>query len=150
MAADDESKQNVIQEINILKKLSGHSNIIQYLTASYIEKTQTTHGQHEFLLVTELCTGGSLVEILQNRSVAFEPELITCIFYQTCRAVSHMHSQQPPIIHRDLKIENLLISSNGVIKLCDFGSATVEVFRPDLSWSANQHSNLEENVRNSC
>lgn len=57
-----------------------------------------------------------------------------------------MHSQAPPIIHRDLKIENLLISSESTIKLCDFGSATVEVFRPDLTWSANQHSALEENV----
>lgn len=57
-----------------------------------------------------------------------------------------MHSQVPPIIHRDLKIENLLISGDSTIKLCDFGSATADIYRPDLSWSANQHSSLEENV----
>lgn len=57
-----------------------------------------------------------------------------------------MHAQVPPIIHRDLKIENLLISAESSIKLCDFGSATTEVFRPDITWSANQHSSLEDNV----
>ncbi|RZC42947.1 cyclin-G-associated kinase [Asbolus verrucosus] len=146
LAADEEAKKNIIQEINILKKLSGHPNIIQYLSASYIDKSQSSHGQAEFLLVTELCTGGSLVEVLQSRTSPFEPEIITRIFYQTCRALSHMHSQNPPVVHRDLKIENLLISKEGTIKLCDFGSATVEIFRPDLTWSANQHSSLEENM----
>lgn len=91
-------------------------------------------------------TGGSLIEILQSRTTPFDKETVTKIFYQVCKAVAHMHSQVPPIIHRDLKIENLLISGESSIKLCDFGSATTEVFRPDVSWSANQHSSLEDNV----
>lgn len=57
LAADDEAKNNIIKEISILKKVCGHPNIIQYLSASYIDKSQTQHGQHEFLLVTELCPG---------------------------------------------------------------------------------------------
>lgn len=91
-------------------------------------------------------TGGSLVEVLQSKKTAFEPEIVCRIFYQICKAVSHMHSQTPEVIHRDLKIENLLISGDGVIKLCDFGSATLEIHRPDITWSANQRSTLEENV----
>lgn len=87
-----------------------------------------------------------MVEILQCRKTAFEPEVVCRIFYQVCRAVSHMHAQTPEVIHRDLKIENLLISSDGVIKLCDFGSATLEIYKPDASWSANQRSTLEDNV----
>ncbi|KAK9730740.1 DnaJ domain [Popillia japonica] len=146
LAADEDAKQNVIQEINILKKLAGHPNIIQYLFASYIEKNKTTHGQHEFLLITELCSGGSLVGILQSRSTAFDPETVCRIFYQTCKAVAHMHTLPQPIIHRDLKIENLLISSDGVVKLCDFGSATLEEFQPDLTWTSNQRSMLEDNL----
>lgn len=35
-----------------------------------------------------------------------------------------MHYSKPPILHRDLKVENLLVSDHGVYKLCDFGSAT--------------------------
>ncbi|CAH1122615.1 unnamed protein product [Ceutorhynchus assimilis] len=146
LAADEEAKKNITQEINILKKISGHPNIIQYFTASFIDKSQTQHGQSEFLLITELCPGGSLVDVLQSRTSPFNPDLITLIFYQACRAVAHMHSQTPPIQHRDLKIENFLISAEGTIKLCDFGSATSEIFRPDLTWSANQHSSLEDSL----
>ncbi|KAF5274004.1 hypothetical protein FQA39_LY01119 [Lamprigera yunnana] len=144
LAADDERKKCVIQEINVLKKLTGHPNIIHYLSASVIEKNQTAHGQTEYLLVTELCTGGSLVDILKSLSSPLDSELITRIFYQTCRAVSHMHSQTPPIIHRDLKIENILLTNDGCVKLCDFGSATVEIYRPDGSWSVNSRVSLEE------
>jgi serine/threonine protein kinase len=49
------------------------------------------------------------------------------IFLSVCRAVALMHSQDPPIIHRDLKIENVLIKK-GIYKLCDFGSATTRVY----------------------
>lgn len=146
LAADEARKRNVIQEINILKKLTGHSNIIQYLSTSVLEKNQTSHGQTEYLLVTELCSGGSLVDILKSLNGPFDPETIACLFYQTCKAVCHMHSQSPPIIHRDLKIENILISSDETVKLCDFGSATIEVHQPDESWSANQRSTLEETL----
>lgn len=146
LAADEESKRNITQEINILRKLSGHPNIIQYLTATCIDKSQTQHGQTEFLLITELCTGGSLVDTLKSRNTSFDVETITKIFYQTTQAVCYMHSQTPKIIHRDLKIDNLLISKDGKIKLCDFGSATSETFSPDVSWSANQRTTLEENL----
>lgn len=39
-----------------------------------------------------------------------------------------------------------IIDIIGTIKLCDFGSATTEVFTPNPSWSANQRNMLEENV----
>lgn len=63
LAADEEAKTNIMKEISILKKVSGHSNIIQYLSASYIEKSHTQHGQHEILLVTELCAGFKNIQV---------------------------------------------------------------------------------------
>ncbi|XP_068630844.1 cyclin-G-associated kinase isoform X2 [Battus philenor] len=146
MAADDQANKNIIQEISILKKLSGHPNIIKYIAASFIDKTKTTHGMGEYLLLTDLCSGGSLMEALQNRGQAFPLQTILRVFYQTCRAVQHMHNQVPPIAHRDLKLENFLISNEGTIKLCDFGSATTDVYSPNPSWSANQRNMLEENL----
>lgn len=146
MAADEEANKNIIQEINILKKLSGHPNILQYLSASFIDKDKTSHGMKEYLLVTELCVGGSLVDVLRARSKPLAPDLVCQIFYQTCRAVQHMHSQEPPITHRDLKIENLLLSADGVVKLCDFGSATAQIWCVDASWSAAQRSLLEDEM----
>lgn len=146
MAADEQANKNIIQEISILKKLSGHTNVIKYIAASFIDKSKTSHGMSEYLLLTDLCTGGSLMEALQSKGQAFPLPTILRVFYQMCRAVQHMHAQVPPIAHRDLKLENFLISNEGTIKLCDFGSATTDVYTPNPSWSANQRNMLEENL----
>lgn len=57
-----------------------------------------------------------------------------------------MHSQCPPVIHRDLKIENLLLTDNFIIKLCDFGSATTITYSPDQSWTALKRGSVQEEV----
>lgn len=46
----------------------------------------------------------------------------------------------------EIQIENLLLSSDGKLKLCDFGSATTQVFQPNDSWSAQQRAMLEDQV----
>ena len=38
------------------------------------------------------------------RSCHLNPKQVLRVFYATCSAVAHMHSQQPPIVHRDLKV----------------------------------------------
>lgn len=45
-------------------------------------------------------------------------------------------------------MENFLLSSEGELKLCDFGSATTEQITPNVSWSAQQRDLLEDRVRN--
>lgn len=147
LSNEEEKNRAIIQEVCFLKRLSGHPNIVQFCSAASIGKEESDTGQAEFLLLTELCRG-QLVEFLKKIEAKgpLPCDTILKIFYQTCRAVQHMHRQKPPIIHRDLKVENLLLSSQGTIKLCDFGSATTISHYPDYSWSAQKRAMVEEEI----
>ncbi|CAN8003727.1 unnamed protein product [Ixodes hexagonus] len=145
-AADEEASKSILQEVSVLKKLTGHPNVIDFIAAASIDKSQSGHSKSEYLLLTELCPGGPLVDILQQRTTPLSLNQVLRIFYQTCNAVQHMHNQSPPIIHRDLKIENLLLSAKGTIKLCDFGSSTTKSYQPDNYWTAIQRSLVEDEM----
>ena len=57
----------------------------------------------------ELCDGRSLLVVLNAHAgrIFPEPQLLA-VFLDTCKAVAHMHSQKPPIAHRDIKVSTLL------------------------------------------
>ncbi|XP_068782885.1 cyclin-G-associated kinase isoform X2 [Struthio camelus] len=147
LSNEEEKNKAIIQEVCFMKKLSGHPNVVQFCSAASIGKEESDTGQGEFLLLTELCKG-QLVEFLKKVELKgpISCDTVLKIFYQTCRAVQHMHKQKPPIIHRDLKVENLLISNQGTIKLCDFGSATTIAYYPDYNWSAQKRALVEEEI----
>lgn len=147
LLSNDESKsKEILQEITTLKKLSGHPNIVQFFSAASIGKEDTDHGQSEYLLLMELCPGGPLVDVINQRSMPLSCDEVIQAFYQGCRAVQHMHKQSPPITHRDIKLENFLVGAKGTLKLCDFGSATPKSYQPDASWSSLKRSTLEDEL----
>uniref|UniRef100_A0A671M2W8 Cyclin-G-associated kinase n=1 Tax=Sinocyclocheilus anshuiensis TaxID=1608454 RepID=A0A671M2W8_9TELE len=147
LSNEEEKNKAIIQEVCFMKKLSGHPNIVQFCSAASISKEESDTGQAEFLILTELCRG-QLVDFVKKveQRGPMSCDTVLKIFYQSCRAVQHMHKQSPPVIHRDLKIENLLISHQGTIKLCDFGSATTLAHYPDYSWSAHKRSMVEDEI----
>uniref|UniRef100_A0A8C6UPK1 Cyclin G associated kinase n=1 Tax=Neogobius melanostomus TaxID=47308 RepID=A0A8C6UPK1_9GOBI len=147
LSNDEEKNKEIIQEVCFMKKLSGHPNMVQFCSAASISKEESDTGQAEFLILTELCKG-QLVDFIKRVELRapLSCDTVLKIFYQTCRAVQHMHKQKPAAIHRDLKIENLLISNQGTIKLCDFGSATTVSHYPDYSWSAQKRSMVEDEI----
>lgn len=63
-------------------------------------------------------------------NVGFNEQEVLKIFCDIIEGLSRLHHCQTPILHRDLKVENVLINDNGDYILCDFGSATGKVLNP--------------------
>eukprot|EP01038_Epipyxis_sp_PR26KG_P006132 gene6132-8455_t len=102
--------KNLRQEIGILRKLN-HENIILMFDAFETDR--------DFCVVTEYAQG-ELFDILQDDQRLPE-KTVQQIAKQLVKALHYLHSNR--IIHRDMKPQNVLIGSNGRIKLCDFGFA---------------------------
>ncbi|EPS73129.1 hypothetical protein M569_01626, partial [Genlisea aurea] len=117
---DAESLELVMKEISVMKKLRGHPNVVSLQAHTIIDMGRTK----EALLLMEYCEK-SLVNVLDSRGAGFyEEKQALVIFRDICNAVFAMHCQSPPIAHRDLKAENLLLAQDGSWKLCDFGSTS--------------------------
>ncbi|PYI28779.1 ARK protein kinase family [Aspergillus indologenus CBS 114.80] len=121
---DKSALANMRTEVETMKKLKGHRHIVTYIDS---HASQLRGGGYEVFLLMEFCDGGGLIDFmntrLQNRLT--EPEIIK-IFSDVAEGVACMHYLKPPLLHRDLKVENVLISRQGraaLYKLCDFGSA---------------------------
>ncbi|XP_060552478.1 AP2-associated protein kinase 1-like [Ruditapes philippinarum] len=112
------------KEIHIARTLSGHKNIIRFVESSV---TVTPNKVYEVLILMQYCRG-TVIQLMNDRiGQGLGEREIMRIFCDTCEAVSRLHHCQTPIIHRDLKLENVLISDDGHYVLCDFGSATARV-----------------------
>lgn len=121
---DKSALGNMRTEVETMKKLKGHRHIVRYIDS---HASQLRGGGYEVFLLMEFCSGGGLIDFmntrLQNRLT--EPEIIR-IFSDVSEGVACMHYLKPPLLHRDLKVENILISragSSSCYKLCDFGSS---------------------------
>ncbi|XP_053097258.1 AP2-associated protein kinase 1 isoform X3 [Pangasianodon hypophthalmus] len=66
----------------------------------------------------------------QRLQTGFTETEVLQIFCDTCEAVAQLHQYKTPIIHRDLKVENILLHDQGHYVLCDFGSATKKFQNP--------------------
>ena len=77
----------------------------------------------EPVLVMERIKGMSLFGILKRSSAPLPLPSVLAAALQICSALQLLHEQNPPIIYRDLKPSNLILSTGGLIRLIDFGIA---------------------------
>ncbi|EDW11492.2 uncharacterized protein LOC6576047 isoform X1 [Drosophila mojavensis] len=128
MYVNNEHDLNVAKrEIQIASNLSGHKNIIGYVDSSI---TSTGNGVCEVLLLMPYCKHHMLAMMNARLHVGFTEQEVLTIFCDIAEAVSRLHYCQTPIIHRDLKVENILQTDAGNFVLCDFGSATAKTLNP--------------------
>lgn len=81
-----------------------------------------TEGDGQYL-VMDFIEGDDLWEMLEKRGGAFSIDEVLTWADQLLEALRYLHQQDPPIIHRDIKPQNLKLSSTGQIILLDFGLA---------------------------
>ncbi|XP_072491439.1 AP2-associated protein kinase 1 isoform X8 [Notamacropus eugenii] len=111
------------REIQIMRDLSGHKNIVGYIDSSI--NNVSSGDVWEVLILMDFCRGGQVVNLMNQRlQTGFTENEVLQIFCDTCEAVARLHQCKTPIIHRDLKVENILLHDRGHYVLCDFGSAT--------------------------
>ncbi len=109
----DVVRQNLIVEIDMLKKLN-HPNLPSIIDV--IDKDDT------FLIVMDYIQGNSLQKVLKNEG-AQPQERVVRWGIQICDVLQYLHSQNPPIIYRDMKPANVMLKPDGNITVIDFGTA---------------------------
>jgi AP2-associated kinase len=110
------------------------------------------NGVYEVFILMEFCPGGGIIDMMNRRlrERLTESEILQ-IFVDVCEGLAAMHNLRPPLLHRDLKVENILQSTATSFKLCDFGSATPVAQSPPASTAEiralesdlNRHTTLQ-------
>jgi serine/threonine protein kinase len=97
--------------------------IIASLDSSYIVHFFGAVVKEKLALVMEFCDRGSLYNVLQDEDVDIGWKLSFDMLEEVVKGIQVLHTHNPPIMHRDLKTLNVLVTHDFHCKLCDFGLA---------------------------
>lgn len=112
------NKKNLTNEIT-KKKIMYETNLMRNLRHPSITKIlETFETDKYFLIIMEYISGGNLQSFLKKRRKLNE-KTAKILFKQIIEGIKYIHSQN--IVHRDIKLENILLDLNNHIKICDFG-----------------------------
>ena len=109
----DGIRQDPAAETEILKKLNNPHlpRIVDIIP-----------GEDSFLIVMDYIEGITLKSLLKNEGRQSQ-ENVVCWALQLCDVLEYLHSQDPPVIYRDMKPGNLMLKPDGTVMLIDFGIA---------------------------
>uniref|UniRef100_A0A674JQ77 non-specific serine/threonine protein kinase n=1 Tax=Terrapene triunguis TaxID=2587831 RepID=A0A674JQ77_9SAUR len=114
-------RQRFKEEAEMLKGLQ-HPNIVRF----YDFWESCVKGKKCIVLVTELMTSGTLKTYLKRFKV-MKPKVLRSWCRQILKGLLFLHTRTPPIIHRDLKCDNIFITGpTGSVKIGDLGLATLK------------------------
>ncbi|OCT58682.1 hypothetical protein XELAEV_18001824mg [Xenopus laevis] len=114
-------RQRFKEEAEMLKGLQ-HPNIVRF----YDFWESCLRGKKCIVLVTELMTSGTLKTYLKRFKV-MKPKVLRSWCRQILKGLMFLHTRTPPIIHRDLKCDNIFITGpTGSVKIGDLGLATLK------------------------
>jgi len=110
----------ILREIEIIAT-SRHPNIVEYI--------ETYDMGHEMWVVMEYMSAGSLYDIvkLYRHGAKLTEEMASYVMHEVLQAVSFLHTKNR--IHRDIKVDNILLAKDGSVKMADFGTAVQLTFQ---------------------
>lgn len=124
LVQDENGLSEMRNEVEVMKQLMGRKNIVQYYDSNACRRSNGSPG-FEVLLLMELCPNKSLLDYMNQRlATKLTEQEILKIMHDVSLAVAQMHYLNLPLIHRDIKIENVLVDADNNFKLCDFGSTS--------------------------
>ncbi|KAI1319209.1 hypothetical protein EDD11_004603 [Mortierella claussenii] len=115
--------QKILSEIEILESIRNDHIINFYASWS----TKAPNGGERVVFVTELMSSGTLKQYLKKTLKGpLKPKVLKSWCRQILQGLVYLHTHDPPIIHRDLKCDNIFINgNNGQLKIGDLGLAVV-------------------------
>lgn len=129
LATDERS-----EELSIHSKLAKHPNIVNLL---HFFETDN----HQYM-VLELCNNGDLYEAIRLGKGPLETGHVRDFMLELVSAVDHMHGHG--VFHRDIKPENIFLTSNGSMKLGDFGLATTDTWSTEFAVGSDRYMAPEQ------
>ncbi|KAF9112152.1 hypothetical protein BGX27_003923 [Mortierella sp. AM989] len=115
--------QKILSEIEILESIRNEHIINFYASWS----TKASSGGERVVFITELMSSGTLKQYLKKTlKGSLKPKVLKSWCRQILKGLVYLHTHNPPIIHRDLKCDNIFINgNNGQLKIGDLGLAVV-------------------------
>ena len=112
------NKKNIINE-SAKKKILYETNLMRGLFHPSVTKIlETFESEKYMLIIMEYISGGNLQSFVKKRRKLCE-KTAKILFRQIIQGIKYIHSRG--IVHRDIKLENILLDLNNIVKICDFG-----------------------------
>ncbi len=131
--ADPRELREAIERFEKESTLMGQLTVLPHPRLPRVIDRFTENGRYYFVM--EFVPGKSLDKILEEARAPLPERQVVEWAIQVCEALHYIHSQTPPVILRDLKPGNIMVTPQGEVKLIDFGIARI--------WKPGQKSNTE-------
>ncbi|KAF2767312.1 kinase-like protein, partial [Teratosphaeria nubilosa] len=122
------------EELDIHSRLNNHPNIV-----NLIHHFETENHQY---MVLEWCSNGDLYEAIRLGRGPLETEHVRDFMLQLVDAVDYLHANG--VYHRDIKPENIFLTSDGTMKLGDFGLATTDTWSTEFAVGSDRYMAPEQ------
>ncbi|KAJ8686367.1 hypothetical protein QAD02_022161 [Eretmocerus hayati] len=113
--------EEIEEEFLVLRDLSVHPNIPAF-HGIFLKRAKPAQEEDQLWFVMELCTGGSVTDLVQGlkrRGSRLSDDQIAYILRETVEALIYLHNNH--CMHRDVKGHNILLTEDARVKLVDFG-----------------------------